>query len=351
MADEDDRKIRYAVVGLGHIAQKAVLPAFANTKFSELVGLVSGNEEKIARLAMDYGVKHCWTYKEYDRCVASGAIDAVFIALPNTMHEEYSLRALNRGKHVLCEKPLAMTSQACQSMIDAAQKNDCKLMTAYRLHFEEANLLAIKLLKEKRIGEPRFFSSTFSYQVKPANFRTIDELGGGPLVDIGVYCLNAARYLFKDDPIEVLAMVDSAADDGRFTEIDEMMAVTMRFPENRLAQFMCSFGAAPTVRYQVVGTEGDIVLENSYGYTYDKELKVTVGGKTETEIFPKTDQFAMQIDYFSFCIMRDMQPAPSGLEGMKDVRIMEAIVESAKKKCAVQIAPLDKKSAQSPSQS
>ncbi|MFN8658543.1 MAG: Gfo/Idh/MocA family oxidoreductase [Candidatus Obscuribacterales bacterium] len=333
-------KIRYAVVGLGHIAQKAVLPAFANTAYSQLTALVSGSVDKLHGVSQDYDVKHCWHYDDFDRCLSSGKVDAIFIALPNTLHREYAIRALNKGIHVLCEKPLEMTTHACQEMIDAADANNCKLMTAYRLYFEEANLLSQAMLQEKKIGEPRFFTSIFCYQVKPDNCRTIAKLGGGPLFDIGVYCVNAARNLFQDEPTEVMAMMESGEDDERFSEVEEMFSVTMRFPRNRLAQFICSLGAAPVVRYQVVGSKGNLILEDAYGYSMDKVQKVSVdGAETETETFEKTDQFAAQIDYFSACILADKQPKPSGLEGLKDVRIMEAIAESAEKGRAVKITP------------
>jgi glucose-fructose oxidoreductase len=325
------KKIRYAVVGLGHIAQKAVLPAFAHTAHSRVAALVSGDQKKMAQLAAAYDVKNCFYYEDYDQCLASGDVDAVFIALPNTMHKEFALRAFEKGVHVLVEKPMEMTSAACQEMIAAGKKADLKLMVAYRLHFEEANLLAVKLLAEQRIGEPRYFSSVFSYQVKPEDFRTNASLGGGPLVDIGVYCINAARYLFQDEPTEVMAVAESSQD-NRFAEVDEMLAVTMRFPKNRLAQFMCSFGAAPTVCYQVVGSQGTLVLDEAFGYTMDKVMKVTVDGKTETITFPRSQQFAAQIDYFSYCILEGKQPKPDGIEGLKDVAIMEAIVQSVAEK-------------------
>lgn len=329
-------KIRYAVVGLGHISQKAVLPAFAHTQHSEVTALVSGTPQKMEQLAKQYDVKNCFAYEEYERCLDRSDVDAVFIALPNTMHEDFAVRAFEAGVHVLVEKPMEMTSAACNAMIKAAERKRLKLMVAYRLHFEEANLLAIKLLQEQKIGEPRFFSSIFSYQVSEKNFRNDPALGGGPLVDIGIYCINAARYLFQDEPVEVYAMTEST-DDSRFSKIDEMLAVTMRFPKNRLAQFMCSFGAAPKLFYQVVGSKGTLTLEEAFGYQVDKVMKLTVDGRTETTTFPRSQQFAAQIDHFSLCILEDKPVGPDGLEGLKDVSIIEAIVQSAAEKRPVQV--------------
>lgn len=341
MSSNGKGKVRYAVVGLGHIAQAAALPAFKHMEKSELVGLVSGDPDKLSEVSRMYSVKNCWSYDDYDQCLESGLIDAVFIALPNTMHEEYAVRALQRGIHVLCEKPMEMTESACRRMIEAADQNNSKLMIAYRLHFEEANLLSAQLLQDKRIGEPRFFTSIFSYQVKPGNVRTEADLGGGPLFDIGIYCLNASRYLFKDEPVEVMAMSESSSD-ARFAEIDEMMAVTLRFPKNRLAQFTCSFGASSTGRYQVVGTEGDLIMEDGYGYNREIVQKITIDGKTHTKTFEKKDQFAAEIEYFSECVIEDKMPEPSGYEGMVDVHIMEAIMESAAKGRAVQVERVEK---------
>src|SRR6185503_18476703 len=197
------KQIRYAVVGLGHIAQVAVLPAFANARRnSRLAGLVSGNPVKRAELARKYGVEHTWSYEQYDEALRSGELDAVYIALPNTLHHEYALRAARAGVHVLCEKPMAMTEEECVQMASAARGARARLMVAYRLHFERANLEAIEVLRSGRLGEPRLFNSTFCTPVERGNVRVRRETGGGVLYDIGIYCINAARSLFRDEPVE-----------------------------------------------------------------------------------------------------------------------------------------------------
>jgi predicted dehydrogenase len=193
----DNRKIRYAVVGLGHIAQVAVLPAFQHARRnSELVALVSDDPAKLKRLSERYNVGQTFSYREYDECLKSGAIDAVYIALPNHLHAEYIIRAAKAGIHVLCEKPMAVTERECRAMIRAAQRHRIKLMIAYRLHFEEANMKAVEIVRSGKLGQPRIFNSVFSMQVRPRNIRTDKEMGGGTLYDIGIYCINAARYLF-----------------------------------------------------------------------------------------------------------------------------------------------------------
>ena len=148
-------------------------------------------------------------------------------------------------------------------MIAACQDSDVKLMIAYRLHFEPANMQAVEIVKSGQIGEPRFFSSVFAQQVEEANVRVKKALGGGVLDDMGIYCINAARYIFQDEPVEVFA-VGASKPESRFQEVAEMHSVTLRFPEDRLATFTCSFGAAPVGSYQIVGTKGDLRLDPGY---------------------------------------------------------------------------------------
>src|SRR6266550_6491801 len=198
------KKVRYAVVGLGYISQAAVLPAFAHARNSALTALVSDNPTKLKKLSKKYSVPNTYSYEEYSECLASGEVDAVYIALPNHLHRAYTEAAAAAGIHVLCEKPMAVTEGDCQAMIAAAEKNKIKLMIAYRLHFEEANLKAIELVQSGKLGEPRIFNSTFTMQMKPGNVRMQREKGGA-LYDIGIYCINAVRALFAAEPTAVVA--------------------------------------------------------------------------------------------------------------------------------------------------
>src|SRR5438270_383574 len=209
---EKGKKVRYAVVGLGYIAQNAVLPAFAHARNSELTALVSDSPAKLKKLSKKYSVPHTYSYEEYSECLESGEVDAVYIALPNHMHRDYTEAAANAGVHVLCEKPMAVTEEDCQAMIAAAEKNKIKLMIAYRLHFEEANLKAVELVQSGKLGEPRIFDSIFTMQVKPGNVRLRREKGGGTLYDIGIYCINAARYLFRAEAEEVFGTAENSCD-------------------------------------------------------------------------------------------------------------------------------------------
>jgi predicted dehydrogenase len=276
-------------------------------------------------------------------CLKSGAIDAVYIALPNHLHADFTIRAAAAGIHVLCEKPMAVTEKECRAMIRAAQSNNIKLMVAYRLHFEEANMKAVEIVRSGKLGEPRLFSSVFSMQVRPGNIRTEKEMGGGTLYDIGIYCINAARYLFGDEPTEVSAFSSANRKDPRFKEIDEMTGALLRFPNDRLATFVSSFGAADVASYRILGTCGDLHVEQAYEYIMPVSHYLTVKGKTRKRSFPKRDQFAPELIYFSDCIKNDKTPEPSGTEGLADVRIIEGLYRSAKIHRAVKVRPVKRR--------
>ncbi len=335
-------RVRYAVVGLGHIAQVAILPAFKNAPNSELFALVSSNSKKLEKLGKKYSLEHLYTYQDYSRALSN--VDAVYLALPNHMHREYAVRAAAAGVHVLCEKPMAVSSEECLAMIEAANQNHAKLMVAYRLHFEAANLEAIRLARSGKLGDLRIFTSEFAQQVADGNVRVTEPVsrGGGPVYDMGVYCINAARYLFGAEPVEVLSASASKREE-RFHRVEEMTSVTMRFPHDRLATFTCSFGAVDIGCYALIGTKGLLRADPAYEYAIALKQELTIGEKTTRKTFPKRDQFAAQLVYFSDCVLKDKEPEPSGLEGLADVRIVEAIYESARMKKAVPIPELPAK--------
>lgn len=332
-------KIRYAVVGQGYIAQAAILPAFAHAKEnSELVALVSDDPVKLRALSKRYDVPNTFSYSDFDDCLEE--VDAVFVALPNSMHREFTLRAARAGVHVLCEKPMAVSSKDCELMIRECERHDVKLMVGYRLHFEEANLLAAELVRSGEIGDPRIFSSVFTMQVQEGNIRLDRELGGGPLYDIGIYCINAARSIFRAEPVRVFA-TQSRGMDPRFSEVAEMTTAILSFPGDRVAQLTSSFGAADTSQYQVIGTKGDLVVDPAYEFAGKLEHFLTIDGKTTHRTFRKRDQFAPELIYFSRCILEDLSPEPSGYEGLADVRVIEGLLESARTGLPVSLPPID----------
>lgn len=343
-------KVRYAVVGLGHIAQAAVLPGFAHAKNSELAALVSGDRRKLTQLKKKYSVPRVYTYREFQKCLEDPEIDALYIALPNDLHLDCALQAAAAHKHILCEKPLALTARDARLMQQVAADHGVKLMTAYRLHFEPGTLATIELVRSGKLGEPRYFSSTFSYQVQdPGNIRLQLDRGGGPIYDIGIYCINAARYLMQDEPVEVSAMLARSADQ-RFDEVEESAAVLLRFPRGRIASFVVSFGADTASRLEFVGTKGRVVLEPAYEYQEALHQTVTIDGQPEKKSFPHTDQFGGEIEFFSDCILQDKNPEPSATEGEADLRVIEAIFASAEQGRVIRLAPFAKPNRPRPEQ-
>lgn len=328
-----------AVIGQGHFAQAAVLPAIEQLDDVELTALVSGSDHKLDELGEMYGVRSRAHYDELDELLARGTIDAVYIAVPNDLHAEMTVIAARHGVHVLCEKPMAPTEAECMQMIRACEQRRVKLMIAYRLHFQTANLVAVEIARGGEIGDPRIFSSTFSMQVREGNTRVQARRGAGPLYDLGIYCVNAARYLFRAEPMEVLAL-KLAGRDHRFASVDEAYGVTLRFPHERVAQFTCSYGAADRARYELIGSDGMLELDNAYDYTADMTMRITGTHGTKTRTFEKRDQIAGEIEYFARCIRDNLEPEPSGWEGLADVRILQAIHQSTRFGRAVPIEPI-----------
>ena len=334
------RSIRYAVVGLGHIAQVAVLPAFAHARRnSQLVAVVSDDRTKRREIAKRYRINHAFTYDEFDECLR--VVDAVYIALPNSMHAEYTIRAARTGVHVLCEKPMAVTVDECRRMIAACRKSKVKLMIAYRLHFETLNLAAMDLARRGKLGDLKFFNSSFSMTVRRGDIRTKRAYGGGSLYDIGVYCINAARNVFRAEPTEVSAVsINSGV--STLAEIDETTAAILRFGDDRVATFITSFNAADVAAYRIVGTKGDLHADPAYEYAEGLEYRLTIDGKTRRKAVGKRDQFAPELLYFSDCILKNREPEPSGEEGLQDVRIVQALYQSSKSGRPVTIRPFIK---------
>lgn len=331
-----DKKVRYAVVGIGWFAQEAVLPGFAGAKDAQLAAIVSGDPKKREELGKRYKVP-AYDYPQYDELLASGDIDAVYIVLPNSMHKDYTVRAAKHKVHVLCEKPMAASVAEGREMIAACDDAGVKLMIAYRLHFESANLTAIEHIKGGKIGEPRLFDSVFTQQVAAGNSRLNADLASTPLRDVGIYCVNAARYLFQADPVEVTAFAASGSD-PRFRAMPETVTATMRFPQERLATFTCGFGEASVSEYRVVGTTGRLEMQAGYTFRGDITMKLTdEKGKAKETTFPEKDQVGAELQYFAECVLNGREPEPNGLEGLADMTIIEAIEKSYKSGQAVKL--------------
>ncbi|QDY70614.1 Gfo/Idh/MocA family protein [Qingshengfaniella alkalisoli] len=324
------QKVRYAVVGAGWISQIAFMPAVAQTGNSEITVIVSGNADAARKLADFHDVPHVVPYEDYDKILADDLVDAVYIALPNSMHADYAIRAARAGKHLLVEKPLAISVEECEAMIAAAEEAGVHLMTAYRLHHEPGTVELLEQIRKGAIGDPRIFSSVFSLQSVLGNHRLQSKHWGGPLQDIGVYCLNAARQVFGDEPVEVVAMEGGAEGDPRFTEVAEAVAVTLRFPEGRFAQFVASFGADANDSFQVVGTQGTLTMDPAFKFDDALKMRLRQNEKTVDEISAEqVDHFGAMTAYFSDCIMNGSPPENDGYEGLADVKAMIAIEKAA----------------------
>jgi predicted dehydrogenase len=330
--------VRYAVVGLGWIAQESILPAFARArKNSELHALVSDDPGKLRILGRKYGVSNLYSYDDYERCLRE--VDAVFIALPNSLHREYTERAARARVHVLCEKPMAVTEKDARAMLRACDRAGVKLMIAYRLHFERATLTAIDAVRKGRVGDPRFFQSSFAMKAEPGNLR-LRPGEGGALFDIGIYCLNAVRNLFGAEPVEAFGK-HARGKGARFRDVPETTAAVLRFPGERIASFTSSFGAEGRSAYEVFGTKGTLRMAPAYSHSDRLTLHVTRNGNTKSKNFPARDQFAPEVLHFSDAILRNRKPGPSGEEGLRDVRVLAAIERSARRGRPVKLAPLD----------
>ncbi|WP_296224157.1 Gfo/Idh/MocA family protein [Ralstonia sp. UBA689] len=315
--------VRYAVVGAGWISQAAFLPGVAHSSNSVVTALLTGDAVKAAALGARYGIEHVHSYADYEHLLGSGEIDAIYLALPNDMRRQYALPALQRGIHVLLEKPMATSEADCEAMIEAAQQGNAKLMIAYRLHFEPATLAAIELVRSGKLGRVRSFSAMFSQSVAPSNHRANHGYWAGPVSDMGVYPINAVRNLFGEEPVEVAAV--GVRDPHLPFNFDDTVCVTLRFADHRVAQFIVSYSSTNVDQYRIVGTKGD--LEVSPGFTFGTGLRhrLTLGGQVHERAFAATNQFGGELQYFSDCILNHREPEPNGEEGLADVRVLAAI--------------------------
>jgi glucose-fructose oxidoreductase len=326
LKNRSNKRVRYAVVGLGHIAQAAVLPAFAHAgSNSELTALVSGSKAKLRALGRRYKVGLLWTYREFLQRLQRGEVDACYIALPNQMHRDYCLAACGAGVHVLCEKPLGLDSRECLEMIRASELGGVQLMCAYRLHFDPLTLQALRRVRKGELGELRCISAELSLTVRdPGNVRRLPaSQGGGPLYDLGVYCINAARTFFQAEPVEATAFAWPAP------EREQRLSGLLRFPGGRLAAFSCGSDLAERSSLVLCGSEGSMVLENAFDYAGRRSFRLERPGKGRSLSFGAKDQFAPELLHFSDCVLHGRQPGPSGFEGLADVRVIEALRASA----------------------
>ena len=306
-------KVRYGVVGAGWISQDAFMPGVRHTGNSEMTALVTGDRKKATKLARKYRIKHSYGYERFDQMLADDVVDALYIATPNWRHEEFAVRALKAGVHVLLEKPMDIGEAACERIMDAAKSSGAKLMIAYRLHFEPGTLAAIDLARRGKLGELQYFGSTFAQKVSPRNHRAKNGFEAGPVYDMGAYPINAVRNLFGEEPIEVSA-IGKRTGLGNF---DDTVHVTLKFPKGRIADFIVSYSMPGIDEFRLMGSKGILQSNPAYMFGDSKAIahEITIGARKKKRRYKATDHFGGETKYFSNCILKNVDPEPDGEEG------------------------------------
>ncbi|MEW7849123.1 Gfo/Idh/MocA family oxidoreductase [Massilia aurea] len=335
--DSWDERVGVAVVGLGRIAIDEMLPAFQQSKHAKVVALVTGDRDKGLRVARQYNIPESAVlgYQDYDKLAQMADVRSVYIALPNNLHVEYTVRAARAGKHVLCEKPMANSVAECRQMIDACRKAGRQLMIAYRSQYEALDRTLLKMIREKKLGALKEFNAVNSQNMgDPQHWRLKKAMaGGGALPDIGIYCINAARFLSGEEPSEVFGSIWSTPGDARFREVEESCQFVLRFPSGFAATCSTSYSAHKSQMFRINGFEAWAEMDPGYAY-HGNKLRITrvVDGKDQTSEIPadKKNQFTLMIDHFASRIQQDRDVHTPGEEGLQDGRIMEAIYESAR---------------------
>ncbi len=326
------RKIGYAIVGLGSYATRQIMPNFAGCDHARIVALVSGTPAKLDSYGAEYGIPktHRYSYADFDRIRDNPDIDAVYILLPNSLHAEYAIRAAQAGKHVMCEKPMATSVADCQAMIAASRKAGKKLMIGYRSRFEPYNRLAIDLARSGHVGPTRLITAEHGFPIKPDQWRLDKPLsGGGSMMDIGIYSLNAARYLTGEEPVEVTAVESTDRSDPRFRTVEDRISFLLRFPSGIIADCISSYSTGHN-SYRINGAQGWIGMEPATPYA-GQSMTIRKDGVTAPRTLPAPtkNQFAGQLDHLAECILTDKTPIVPGEEGLADMRVIEAIYQSA----------------------
>jgi predicted dehydrogenase len=333
-AQAEERRSGYAIIGLGRIASH-FMPATRATTNSQVTALVSGHRDKALRIAAEYGVPETsiYNYENFDSIASNKAVDAVYVALPNSMHSEYTIRAAKAGKHVLCEKPMATSVAECEQMIAACKSAGVKLMIAYRCQYEPTHLKAVSLIRLGALGKVQAIESAFGFNIAPGEWRLEKEMsGGGPLVDVGIYALNASRYLTGEEPESFAAFTSVIDHDGRFKEVDENLSWTVRFPSGIVAACNTTYGADLGGFFKVHGAKGWIEVDPAFNYD-GVHLRAAYSGAKLDLLSSARDpyQFQAEAQHFSHCVQNNLEPKTPGEEGLRDMRYIAEIYRVANK--------------------
>ena len=332
-----DKKVGYAIVGLGRLSIDQILPAFGSSHYSRPVAFVSGDRSKASKLTHQYGISESaiYNYTNYEQLASNPQVQAVYIVLPNGLHEEYVIRAAKIHKHVLCEKPMANSSAQARRMIDSCARQRVKLMIAYRQQYEPHNRALREMVNEGKLGKLRGFLATNSQrQGDPGQWRLNGKLaGGGCLPDVGLYCLNAARFLSNEEPSSVTASLWQPKDDPRFREVEAGVSFSLHFSSGYVATCTTSYDVHKSQMLRLEGTEGWAEMSPAFGYHGNHLRWSKLDNGKEVEFVPQIeekDQFALEMDHFSECILQNTTPHTPGEEGLQDHLIMEAIYQAAR---------------------
>ena len=336
---EPQEKLGLALVGLGNYAGGQLAPALQETEKCRLAGIVTGTPAKAEQWTRKYDIPEAnvYNYDTFDQIADNEAIDIVYVVLPNGLHAEYVVRAAEAGKHVICEKPMAVSVAECEQMIAACESADRKLSIGYRLHFEPHHQEVMRLGQEQVFGAVQEMENDDGFTMgdasNPSNAWRLDKelAGGGALMDVGIYALQAARYTTGEEPVAVTAEAFKTQPE-KFSEVDENVTWQMDFPSGAVARCRTSYTENMN-RLYASAPEGWFELQPAYGYG-GLSGRTSKGPMNISNI----NQQAAQMDAFADCIQTGRQSRVPGEEGLRDLRVIEAIYESIETGQKVQVA-------------
>jgi xylose dehydrogenase (NAD/NADP) len=320
------RKLRWGVLSTANIGRVAVLPAIQRSGNGELLAVASRSQHKADDFASRLGIPRA--YGSYEALLAADDIEALYIPLPNSLHREWTIKAAEAGKHVLCEKPLALDASECADMDAAARRNGVKLMEAFMYRFHPRTERVLELIRRGVIGAPRAIYAAFSFRLtNPTNIRLQPELGGGSLMDVGCYCVNVSRTLAGAEPVEVQAFANWGE-----TGVDVQMAGALRFADGLLAQFDCALTLERREFYQVAGPQGHLDVASAFlPGSDDTTIEEHHGrGETITHTVPGVDEYQMMVEHFADCLLHDKPLRYPPTEAADNMRVIEALYRSAR---------------------
>ncbi len=327
-AKPEGKKLGWALVGLGSLSTNQIAPALLKTKNARLSAVVTGTPEKGVAWREKYGLKELsvYNYENFDTIARNPEVDVICIVLPSSMHHDYTLRAAKAGKHVYCEKPMAVSSKECREMVAACDAAKVKLGVAYRCQFEPHHMEAMRFAREKVFGDIWHIDAGFGFKIgDPKQWRLRKNLaGGGALMDVGVYALQAARYLAGEEP-ETISAIETKTDKVKFAEVDETIQWQMKFPSGKTANLYTTYNLNGCNYFTAFGEKGQFGMKSAYGYAGQN------GWTSKKEIplaFPATDHFQVQMDLFSQAVLDGTEWKVDGTEGLRDLLAVEAIYKS-----------------------